>query len=210
KCGGMAVLAAMQMVAQIKPDTPVIGMLAVAENMPGGSATRPGDIVRSRAGKTIEIINTDAEGRLILADALSLAQQHNPAVMIDLATLTGAVITALGHTAAAVMGNRRELNTALIQSAEAAGERLWELPIWPENMDEMKGTFSDLQNMSKSGTAGTMNAAAFLSNFVPEEIPWAHLDIAGTAWEESPKPWMNPGATVFGARTLIEWIKSLK
>lgn len=210
KSGGMAVLAAMQMVALLKPETPVIGMLAVAENMPGGRATRPGDIVKSHAGKTIEILNTDAEGRLVLCDALSLALQHKPAAIVDLATLTGAVITALGHTAAAVVGNNHKLNATLIKTADAAGERLWELPLWPENMDDMKGTFADLQNMSKSGTAGTINGAAFLANFVPEDIPWAHLDIAGTAWEESSKPWMDPGVTLFGARTLIEWIKEMK
>jgi leucyl aminopeptidase len=210
KSGGMAVLAAMQMVALLKPGTPVIGMLAVAENMPGSRATRPGDIIKSHAGKTIEILNTDAEGRLVLADALSLALQHKPAAIVDLATLTGAVITALGHTAAAVVGNNHKLNGLLIKTADAAGERLWELPLWPENMDDMKGTFADLQNMSKSGTAGTINGAAFLANFIPEEIPWAHLDIAGTAWEESSKPWMDPGVTLFGARTLIEWIKGMK
>jgi len=209
KCGGMAVLAAMQMVALLKPETPVIGMLAVAENMPGGRATRPGDIVKSHAGKTIEILNTDAEGRLVLADALSLALQHKPAAIVDLATLTGAVVTALGHTAAAVIGNNHKLNATLIKTADAAGERLWELPLWPENMDDMKGTFADLQNMSKSGTAGTSNGAAFLANFVPDTIPWAHLDIAGTAWEESSKPWMDPGVTLFGARALIEWIKGI-
>jgi leucyl aminopeptidase len=210
KSGGMAVLAAMQMVALLKPETPVIGMLAIAENMPGSRATRPGDIVKSHAGKTIEILNTDAEGRLVLADALSIALQHKPAAIVDLATLTGAVVTALGHTAAAVVGNNHKLNATLIKTADAAGERLWELPLWPENMDDMKGTFADLQNMSKSGTAGTINGAAFLANFVPEEIPWAHLDIAGTAWEESSKPWMDPGVTLFGARTLIEWIKEMK
>ena len=209
KCGGMAVLAAMQMIAQLKPATPVIGILAVAENMPGGTAARPGDIVTSHSGKTIEILNTDAEGRLVLADALSLAQQYNPSAIVDIATLTGAVITALGHPAAAVIGNHSGLIQALIRAGEAAGERLWELPLWPEHMDDIKGTFADLQNISKSSTAGTITGAAFLANFVPENIPWAHLDIAGTAWEESPKAWMDPGATLFGARTLTEWIKGL-
>ena len=209
KCGGMAVLATMQMVALLKPETPVIGMLAVAENMPGSKATRPGDIVKAHNGKTIEILNTDAEGRLVLADALSLAQQHKPAAIVDLATLTGAAIVALGHTAAAIVGNNHKLNTTLINTADVAGERLWELPLWPENMDDMKGTFADLQNMSKSGTAGTISGAAFLANFVSENIPWAHLDIAGTAWEETSKLWMDPGVTLFGARTLIEWIKEI-
>jgi leucyl aminopeptidase len=209
KCGGMAVLAAMQMVARLKPSVSVIGMLAVAENMPGGNATRPGDIVKSHAGKTIEILNTDAEGRLVLADALSLAQQHKPAAIVDLATLTGAAIVALGHTAAAIIGNDREFTQQLIQAGDAAGERFWELPLWPEHLDDIQGTFADLQNIGKSGTAGTITAGAFLSHFVPEEIPWAHMDIAGTAWEESSKPWTDPGATLFGARTLIEWIQGL-
>ncbi len=209
KSGGMAVLAAMQMVAQLKPATPVIGMLAVAENMPSGSAARPGDIVKAHNGKTIEILNTDAEGRLVLADALSLAKLHKPAAIVDLATLTGAVVVALGYTAAAIVGNDHKFNQTLIKAGDAAGERLWELPLWPENMDDMKGTFADLRNISKSSTAGTTNGAAFLANFVPEEIPWAHLDIAGTAYEESSKPWTDAGATLFGARTLIEWIKGL-
>jgi leucyl aminopeptidase len=210
KSGGMAVLAAMQMVAQLKPATPVIGMLAVAENMPSGSAARPGDIVKAHNGKTIEILNTDAEGRLVLADALSLAKLHKPAAIVDLATLTGAVVTALGYTAAAIVGNDHKLNQTLIKAGDAAGERLWELPLWPENMDDMKGTFADLRNISKSSTAGTTNGAAFLANFVPEEIPWAHLDIAGTAYEEHSKAWTDAGATLFGARTLIEWINGIK
>jgi leucyl aminopeptidase len=209
KSGGMAVLAAMQMIARLKPAVPVIGMLAAAENMPGSRATRPGDILRAHSGKTIEILNTDAEGRLALADALSLAQQERPAAIVDIATLTGAVITALGHSAAAVLGNQPELTAQLIRSAEASGERLWELPLWPEYLDDIKGTFADLQNSSKSGTAGTISGAAFLSAFVPDDLPWAHLDIAGTAWEESAKPWMDPGATLFGARTLVEWIRGL-
>lgn len=209
KCGGMAVLTAMQMVARLKPDTPVIGMLAVAENMPSGTATRPGDIIKSRSGKTIEVLNTDAEGRLALCDALDLALTHKPAAIVDLATLTGAAIVALGHSAAAIMGNNPALTKKLTQAAEAGGERLWELPLWKEHKDDMKGTFADLQNIGKSGTAGTITAGAFLSEFVPKEIPWAHMDIAGTAWVESPKPWMAPGATLFGARTLIEWIRGM-
>lgn len=209
KCGGMAVLAAMQMVARLQPSVPVIGILAAAENMPDGAASRPGDIVRSRAGKTIEILNTDAEGRLALADALHMALKHKPAAIVDLATLTGAAIVALGHHAAALMGNDRNLTQALRQAADAGGERLWEFPLWKEYREDMKGTFADLQNISKSGTAGTITAGAFLSEFVPKHIPWAHIDIAGTAWVETPKPWMDPGATLFGARTLIEWIKGL-
>jgi len=195
KCGGMAVLAAMKMIALLKPKTSVVGILTVAENMPSGNATRPGDIVKSRSGKTIEILNTDAEGRLALCDALDLALTHKPAAIVDLATLTGAVIMALGHTAAAVVGNNHRFNQKLAKAAEAGGERLWELPLWQEHKDDMKGTFADLQNISKSSTAGTITAGAFLSEFVP--------------WEETPKAWMAPGVTLFGARTLIEWIKGM-
>jgi len=209
KCGGMAVLAAMKMIALLKPEVPVVGILTIAENMPGGSATRPGDIIKSRSGKTIEILNTDAEGRLALCDALDLALTHKPAAIVDLATLTGAAIIALGHTAAALIGNNHKLNQTLIQAGNAAGERLWEMPLWQEYKDDMKGTFADLQNIGKSGTAGTITAGAFLSEFVPDDVPWAHIDIAGTAWEETPKAWMAPGVTLFGARTLIEWIKGL-
>jgi leucyl aminopeptidase len=210
KCGGMAVLTAMKMVALLKPKSPVIGILTVAENMPGGGATRPGDIIKSRSGKTIEILNTDAEGRLALCDALNMALTHKPAAVVDLATLTGAVIVALGHNGSAVMGNNPNLTRALINAGEAGGERLWELPIWDEHKEDIKGTFADLQNIGKSGTAGTITAGAFLSEFVPDDIPWAHIDIAGTAWVETPKPWMAPGATLFGARTLIEWIKGME
>ena len=209
KCGGMAVLTAMQMIARIQPEQPVIGILTIAENMPGGGATRPGDIITSRAGKTIEVLNTDAEGRLALCDALDLALTHKPEAIVDLATLTGACIVALGHTASAIIGNNPKLSRTLINAGQAAGERLWELPLWQEHKDDMKDTFADLQNIGKSGTAGTITAGAFLSEFVPDEIPWAHIDIAGTAWQESPKPWMAPGATLFGARTLIEWIKGM-
>jgi len=209
KCGGMAVLTAMKMIALLKPKTPVIGILTVAENMPSGGATRPGDIIKSRSGKTIEILNTDAEGRLALCDALDLALTHKPAAIVDLATLTGAVIVALGQNGSAILGNNSQLTQKLIKAGEAGGERLWELPIWDEHKEDIKGTFADLQNIGKSGTAGTITAGAFLSEFVPDDVPWAHIDIAGTAWVESPKPWMDPGATLFGARTLIEWIKRL-
>ena len=116
---------------------------------------------------------------------------------------------ALGHTAAAVVGNNHRFNQKLAKAAENGGERLWELPLWQEHKDDMKGTFADLQNISKSSTAGTITAGAFLSEFVPDDIPWAHIDIAGTAWEETPKAWMAPGVTLFGARTLIEWIKGM-
>lgn len=208
KCGGMAVLAAMQMVARMNLKTPVVGILGAAENMPGSRATRPGDIIRACNGKTIEVLNTDAEGRLVLADALGLAAEMKPRAIIDLATLTGAVVVALGSAAAAVLGNDQKLVDGLIGAGAAAGERLWQLPLYKDYADDMKSDFADLSNLSKSGGAGTATAAAFLQEFVPDDIPWAHLDIAGTAWLESAKPYQAPGATLFGARLLAQWIAS--
>ncbi len=209
KCGGMAVLTAMQMIARMKVKVPVIGILGAAENMPGSQATRPGDIIKAYKGKTIEVLNTDAEGRLVLADALGMAADLNPRAIIDLATLTGACVVALGHSAAAILGNDQSLVDQLIRSGQHAGERLWQLPLYKDYSDDMKSDFADLANLSKSGSAGTATAAAFLQEFVPDDIPWAHIDIAGTAWLESAKPHQAPGATLFGARTLAQWVASL-
>jgi leucyl aminopeptidase len=209
KCGGMAVLTAMQMIARMKVKTPVVGILGAAENMPGANAIRPGDIITAYKGKTIEVLNTDAEGRLVLADALGLAADMKPAAIVDLATLTGACIMALGSAAAAVLGNDSGLVNKLVASGAASGERLWPLPLYKDYTDDIKSDFADLANLSKSGGAGTATAAAFLQEFVPAGIPWAHLDIAGTAWLESPKPYQAPGATLFGSRLLAHWIAGL-
>ena len=206
KCGGMAVLAAMQMIARTNPTVPVIGILGAAENVLGENATRPGDIIKAYNGKTIEVLNTDAEGRLVLADAIGISSEMNPRAIIDLATLTGACIVALGSSASAILGNDQKLIQDLINSGANAGERLWQLPLYKEYSDEMKSDFADLANIGKSGGAGTATGAAFLQEFVPEDIPWAHIDIAGTAWLESAKPHQAPGATLFGARLLAQWI----
>jgi leucyl aminopeptidase len=206
KCGGMAVLTAMQMIARMNVNVPVVGILGAAENMPGSRATRPGDIIKAYRGKTIEVLNTDAEGRLVLADALGIAADMKPRAIVDLATLTGAVIMALGASAAAVLGNDNRLVNHLIKAGETSGERLWQLPLYKDYTDDMKSDFADLSNLCKSGGAGTATAAAFLQEFVPEDIPWAHLDIAGMAWLESAKPHQAPGATLFGARLLAQWI----
>ncbi len=206
KGGGMAVLAAMQVIARMKVKTPVIGILAAAENMPGAAATRPGDIIRAYNGKTVEVLNTDAEGRLVLADALGLAAGYKPRAIVDIATLTGAVVYALGAAAAAILGNDDRLVKSLIKAGDQAGERLWQLPLFSEYREDMKSDFADISNLSKSGGAGTATAAAFLREFVPKGIPWAHIDIAGTAWLQSTKPYQEPGATLFGARLLAQWI----
>jgi leucyl aminopeptidase len=208
KCGGMAVLTAMQMIARMNVKVPVVGILGAAENMPGSDAIRPGDIIKAYNGKTIEVLNTDAEGRLVLADALGLAADMKPQAIVDLATLTGACIGALGGSAAAVLGNDQPLVDRLIASGAKGGERLWQLPLYKDYADDMKSDFADLANINKSGGAGTATAAAFLQEFVPDGIPWAHLDIAGTAWLQAAKPYQGPGATLFGARLLAQWIAS--
>ncbi len=209
KSGGMAVLAATAAAARIGLACPVTGILAVAENMPGGGATRPGDIVRARSGKTIEIINTDAEGRLVLADALAYAASFRPRAVVDLATLTGAVIVALGHAAAAVLGTDAPLADALRAAGERVGERLWPLPLWPAYDEALKSDFADVRNIG-DGSAGTVAGAAFLKAFAPGGVPWAHLDIAGTAWLEKDRPEAGAGATLFGARLLVEWMRRLE
>lgn len=204
KSGGMAALAAVLLAARLKLPRPVVAYIPAVENMPGGAATRPGDIVTARNGKTIEVLNTDAEGRLILADALTMAAEEKPAAIVDIATLTGAVIVALGHEATAVVGNDDRLVLDLMLSGEATGERLWQLPLWPEYDELMKGAFADLRNIG-DGSAGTITGGSFLKAFVPEGIPWAHLDIAGTAWLEKEAAHGAPGATLVPARLLADW-----
>ena len=204
KSGGMAALATVLIAARLKLPRPVIAYVPAVENMPGGGATRPGDIVTARNGKTIEVLNTDAEGRLILADALSFAAEEKPAAIVDVATLTGAVIIALGHEATAVLGNDDRLVLDLMLSGEATGERLWPLPLWPEYDEMLKGQFADLKNVG-DGSAGTIAGGAFLKAFVPAGIPWAHLDVAGTAWLEKDEAHGAAGATLVPARLLADW-----
>lgn len=204
KSGGMVALAAVLLAARRNLPRPVIAYVPAVENMPGGGATRPGDIVKARNGKTIEILNTDAEGRLILADALSFAAEEQPAAIVDVATLTGAAVVALGHEATAVMGNDDRLVLDLMLAGEATGERLWQLPLWPEYDEMLKGQFADLKNVG-DGSAGTIAGGAFLKHFVPDGIPWAHLDVAGTAYLESSRSYGAAGATLACARLLADW-----
>lgn len=207
KCGGMAVLAATLAAARLRLPPPVIGVLAAVENMPDGGATRPGDIVRARSGKTIEIVNTDAEGRLVLADALSLAADWEPSAIVDLATLTGAARIALGAQASALCCEDESLAAALMAAGRAAGDRLWPLPMWPEYDEMLKTPFADLKNIG-DGSAGTIAGAVFLRAFAPKGVPWAHVDIAATAWLEKEQPYRVAGATLSGARMLIEWLRA--
>lgn len=205
KSGGMAVLAFMALVASVlKPDRTVIGMLAAAENMPGGAATRPGDVVRARNGKTIEIVNTDAEGRLVLADTLDVACSLKPAAIIDLATLTGAANVALGRPYSAVLSNHRPLSESLCQAGEESGDRLWPLPLDRDYRSLLKTPFADLKNVG-DGSAGTIVGGIFLEHFVNPSIPWAHIDLT-SAWEERATPHGPAGATLFGAALLAQWV----
>ncbi len=203
--GGAAVLGAIQAVAELKLPVNLVAVVPAVENLPSGTAYRPGDILTSLSGKTIEVLNTDAEGRLILADALSWVGQYNPRVVIDLATLTGACIVALGHHASAILGNHEGLIRELIKAGERCGDRLWQLPLWDEYDAQIKGDFADIKNTG-GRAAGTITAAAFLKQF-SSDYTWAHLDIAGTAWADKSAPGIPKGGTGVGVRLLVEYLR---
>ena len=198
--GGAAVVGALQAVAGLKLPVRVVGLIPFSENLPSGSAQRPGDVIRTYGGKTVEVLNTDAEGRLVLADALGYAQTLKPAAIVDLATLTGACITALGHYTCALLTNHAGLAERVKQAAEQTHERVWELPLWPEYSEHVKSEVADLKNIGDGG-AGTITAAAFLKEFAGE-VPWVHLDIAGMAWAEKDQAYLIRGGTGFGVRLL--------
>ncbi|HOR51794.1 MAG TPA: leucyl aminopeptidase [Candidatus Hydrogenedentes bacterium] len=206
-CGAAVVLATMMAVTRLKPVLNVISVVPAVENMPDGNAQTPGEIVRACNGKTIEVLNTDAEGRLILADALAYAvDTWKPDCIVDLATLTGAVVIALGHVAAGVVGSDSALVQSLVAAGESTGERLWELPLWEDYEEMMEGTFADLSNIGPEREAGTITGAAFLKAFTGD-TPWAHIDIAGVSYGIRNKPYLKPEyATGFGVRLLLEWL----
>ncbi len=204
--GAATTLSTLQAIADLKLPVNVIGIVAAAENMPGGSAIKPGDILKSMSGKTIEVLNTDAEGRLVLADALTYAQRYKPKEVIDLATLTGAVIMALGHQAAAVIGTNPAMIKRLKESGDATGERVWELPLWEEFDKATKSDIADLKNIASPGVgAGSSMGAAFLKAFAGDQ-PWTHIDIAGTAWGEA-TAYTPKGASGYGVRLLIHYLE---
>ena len=212
KCGGCTVLGIMKAVSELKLSINVVGIIPSVENMPGSESYRPGDIVRLYSGKTAEILNTDAEGRLILADALSYGiKQYSPKSVIDFATLTGACIVALGNNVAALVSNNQRLSEKIKKSSEKTSEEIWQLPINDDYMDMIKSNVADMRNIGMGRSAGTITAAAFLANAV-DDVPWAHLDIAGTAWTQdaSKKKSYNPkGATGFGVRLIIDYLSTL-
>jgi leucyl aminopeptidase len=204
--GGAAVLGAMKTVGLLGLPLNVVAVVPSSENLINGSANKPGDVIRTRAGKTVEIINTDAEGRLILADALSYTVDHfSPAAIVDCATLTGACVIALGHHAAAVLGTDEELVQELRDAGDRSGERCWPLPLWKPYRKQLESSFADLKNVG-GRPAGTITAGWFLSEFVGE-VRWAHLDIAGTAYGESDLPYRRKGAFGFPTRLLVEWVE---
>lgn len=205
--GAAVVLSIMRNIKKLKPDAEVHGLIAACENMPSGSSYKQGDILTAMNGKTIEVDNTDAEGRLTLADALCYAQQLNPDVIIDIATLTGACVTALGKVASAVLGNNDELIKKLIACGQKGGEKLWRMPFYQEYASSIKSDIADMKNCG-NGKGGTTVAALFLSNFVNPKTPWGHIDIAGTAVIDEAVCEMPKGATGVGTRTLINYLLS--
>jgi leucyl aminopeptidase len=206
-CGAAAVIGAMQAVAKLNVPTRVIAIIAAAENMPDGNAYRPGDILKPLGGKTVEIRSTDAEGRLALIDALAYIKRYKPAAAIDLATLTGACVIALGNDASGLMGNNNDLIQAIHQAGNRAGEIVWHLPILEGHRNQIKGDYADLKN-SGGRPGGALTAGAFLEAYV-DGYPWAHLDIAGTAWNNTTKPDTPIGATGVGVRLLIDYLRNL-
>ena len=207
--GAAAVAATMITLARLKTKSHVIAAIPIVENMPSGKASRPGDIVRSYAGKTIEIGNTDAEGRLILIDAMSyVVKKHKPQVMIDLATLTGACVAALGEKIAGVFSPDDELANAIIASGNKSHERCWQMPLPEDYKELLKSDFADLNNMSSSRWGGAITAALFLSEF-SGDTRWAHIDIAGPAYINKAEAYCGPGGTGFGVRLLCHLIQQL-
>jgi leucyl aminopeptidase len=206
--GGAAVIAAMKAVGRLKPRVNVIAAVPATENMPDGGAFKPGDVIKMLNGKTVEVISTDAEGRLILADALTYIDREKPKALVDVATLTGAVIIALGNQASAAVSNNPELAEKVIAAGESAGERIWQLPAWPEYREQYKGVYSDIRNVG-GRPAGTITAGLFLSEFISSETPWVHLDIAGTAWGDKEKGHLTKGATGTPVATLVNLAMAL-
>lgn len=204
--GGAAVLGAMQAVGELSLPLHVVGLVPATENMPSGSADKPGDVLKALNGKTIEVINTDAEGRLILADGLSYAQRFEPNAVIDLATLTGACMIALGRYATGLFTNDEALAERLKAAAETTGERVWPLPLYDEHKKEVESDVADVKNVGKDRYGGASIGAAFLSNFVGE-YPWVHLDIAPTAWADEAKDYTPKGATGVGVRLLVRLLQ---
>lgn len=201
--GAATVLGAMQAIARLQLPINVIGLCGLVENMVSGNSYKLGDVLKARSGKTIEVLNTDAEGRLVLADVLNVTLDHQPAKIIDLATLTGACVVALGNDVAGLMTNNNEWGRSVKAAADTAGEPLWELPMFAEFGEQIKSDVADIKNVGEGRWGGAITAAKFLEEFVDGK-PWVHLDIAGPAFMESSKSWLEAGGSGYGVRTLVE------
>jgi leucyl aminopeptidase len=203
--GGATVIGTMRAIALLKPTVPVIGVIAAVENMPGGKASRPSDIVTAMNGKTVEILNTDAEGRLVLADAVHYAETQGATRIVDMATLTGAVIIALGDINTGIMGNDQAFVDEIVACGKEAGEEFWQLPVSKDYSKQIKSDIADIKNIGPRGKAGTIMGAVFIQEFV-DKAKWAHLDIAGTAWADAVKPHQAKGPTGVAIRTLLKLV----
>ena len=199
--GAGSVFGTLQAIADMKLPINVVGVVAAAENMPSGRATKPGDVVKSMSGKTIEILNTDAEGRLVLCDALTYVGRYKPREVVDIATLTGAIIVALGNLATGIFANDDDLANALLDAGNKSNDRGWQLPIWDDYQKQLDSRFADVANIGTGG-AGSVTAACFLARFA-EKYKWAHLDVAGSAFSSSPK-----GATGRPVPMLVEYLRA--
>lgn len=203
--GAAAMLAVMRALSILKPPVEVHGISPLTENMPSGSADKPGDVARAMNGKTVEILNTDAEGRLTLADALPYALKQKPDLVVDVATLTGACVIALGELCSGILGNNEKLIRTLIECGQVAGERIWQLPLVEEYKEELKSSIADLKNVG-GRWGGTINGALFLREFVDSKVPWAHIDIAGPSWTEKDLDYCPRGGTGHIVRTLLHFL----
>jgi leucyl aminopeptidase len=200
--GGAAVICAMSAIARLKLPIRCVAVIPMTENMPGGRAFKPGDVLTSAEGKTVEILNTDAEGRLILGDGLWLARQRGATHLVDLATLTGACVVALGKTTSGLFGTPSDWVEDVRRATERAGDRSWPMPVFDDYKDQLKSEIADLSNTG-GRPGGAITAALFIKEFAGD-LPWVHMDIAGTAWAEEAKPYQPKGATGVGVRTLVE------
>jgi leucyl aminopeptidase len=205
--GGATMLGAIRALAALKPNVKVICVVPSTENMPGGKAQKPGDIQTAMSGKTIEVLNTDAEGRLILADAIHYAKQLGATHLVDAATLTGAIVVALANVNVGVFGSDQPWTDKLLASAKATGEKMWQLPMDDEYREFIKGSFADIQNIGSGKGGGSITGAWFIREFAGD-TPWIHLDIAGTAWNDDAKPWLAKGPTGVALRTLVHLVQS--
>jgi leucyl aminopeptidase len=203
-CGGAGVLGAMQAIGELCLPVHVVALVPASENLLGGGAMKPGDVIRGHSGKTIEVVNTDAEGRLILADALSYARRFDPEAVLDAATLTGACVIALGHAATAVMGNDQALVDEVRAAGDATGERCWQLPMFDDYREQLRSDYADIKN-SGGRPGGSITAGWFLREFVGD-FPWVHLDVAGTAYGDGKVPYLTKGATGVPTRIFVQWV----